>query len=458
MHDPRPERILRTAVILGALTVLLLPAARGSSDWFGFLPLWLLGMPLAAWWSVSGFPCRGSRPRLPSSPRAGATRDHAHALRVGLRASVAGPPQREHAMRQTRFLLVLMAGLPRRRSPPMPRRSPPCPPPTIPTSGWRTSPATSRWPGSANGCAHRCGTGVHARLRRVAGADRGDPRFQGEDPRRREDRRVLLQLLEGRAAPARAVAAHHAGRIPQARATVGNGDRPRRARRRRARETGSGTAPTACAKTTAATGAAWSRSRAAAPMPTSPRIRPRRQDWVRGGFFRPEAKGGLSWIDRDHVYVGTDFGPGSMTTSGYARIAKRWTRGTPMSAATTVYEGKPDDLAVGAFRDRTPGFERDFVDRTIAFWNDELFLRGKDGTLTKIDAPNSAGKGHPSRMADAAAARTVVGRWPRLSRRRAARDEVRRLHGRQARLRGAVHAQRHNLARGFHVDQGQGWC
>ena len=116
------------------------------------------------------------------------------------------------------------------------------------------------------------------------------------------------------------------------------------------------------------------------------------KDWVQDGFFRPEAKGDLGWIDRDHVYVGTDFGPGSMTTSGYARIAKVWTRGTPMSAATTVYEGKPDDLAVGAFRDRTPGFERDFVNRTIAFWNDELFLRGADGKLTKIDAPNSAGK------------------------------------------------------------------
>jgi hypothetical protein len=56
MHDPRPERFLRSAVILGALAVLLLPAARGHSDWFGFLPLWLLGMPLAAWWSVTGFP------------------------------------------------------------------------------------------------------------------------------------------------------------------------------------------------------------------------------------------------------------------------------------------------------------------------------------------------------------------------------------------------------------------
>lgn len=74
MHDPRPERILRTAVILGALTVLLLPAARGSSDWFGFLPLWLLGMPLAAWWSVSGFPLPRVAAALPRRRRAQARR------------------------------------------------------------------------------------------------------------------------------------------------------------------------------------------------------------------------------------------------------------------------------------------------------------------------------------------------------------------------------------------------
>ncbi|HET7125777.1 MAG TPA: prolyl oligopeptidase family serine peptidase, partial [Lysobacter sp.] len=116
------------------------------------------------------------------------------------------------------------------------------------------------------------------------------------------------------------------------------------------------------------------------------------KDWVEGGFFRPEAKGDLGWIDRDHVYVATDFGAGSMTTSGYPRIAKTWTRGTPLSAAATVYEGEPDDLSVAAFRDRTPGFERDFVYRGIAFWNDELFLRGPGGKLTKIDVPNSAGK------------------------------------------------------------------
>ncbi len=117
-----------------------------------------------------------------------------------------------------------------------------------------------------------------------------------------------------------------------------------------------------------------------------------RKQWVEGGFFRAEAKGGLGWIDADNVYVYTDFGPGSMTRSGYPRVVKRWTRGTPESAARTVYEGRPDDMYIAAVHDDTPGFERDFVSRTLAFYNDELYLRGQDGALVKVDAPNSANK------------------------------------------------------------------
>ncbi|RZA20340.1 MAG: S9 family peptidase [Lysobacteraceae bacterium] len=116
------------------------------------------------------------------------------------------------------------------------------------------------------------------------------------------------------------------------------------------------------------------------------------KQWVKDGFFRPEAKGGLGWIDEDSVYVFTDFGPGSMTSSGYPNIVKQWKRGTPMSAATPVYEGKPGDMYIAAGRDHTPGYQRDFVTRTIAFYNDELYLRGKDGALAKVDAPNSAQK------------------------------------------------------------------
>ena len=115
--------------------------------------------------------------------------------------------------------------------------------------------------------------------------------------------------------------------------------------------------------------------------------------WIKDGFFRPESKGGLNWIDKDNVFVYTDFGDGSMTTSGYPRVAKLWKRGTPMDTATVVYEGKPEDMYIAAMHDDTPGFERNLVSRTLAFYNNELYLRGDDGTLVRIDAPNSAEKG-----------------------------------------------------------------
>ena len=115
--------------------------------------------------------------------------------------------------------------------------------------------------------------------------------------------------------------------------------------------------------------------------------------FVKGGFERPEAKGDLGWIDIDTVYVGTDFGPGSMTSSGYARIAKQWQRGTPMAEAKVVYEGQDSDIAVTAFHDDTPGYERDFVYRGLTFYTNELYLRSKDGALTKLDLPDGSQKG-----------------------------------------------------------------
>ena len=113
------------------------------------------------------------------------------------------------------------------------------------------------------------------------------------------------------------------------------------------------------------------------------------KSFVKDGFHLPVAKTEVSWIDENHIYVGTDFGPGSMTKSSYPRIAKEWTRGTPLSSAALVYEGKPDDLAVGATHDRTPGFERDFVRVQKDVFHGESFLR-RDGKLTRIDIPDDA--------------------------------------------------------------------
>src|SRR5215469_680152 len=112
--------------------------------------------------------------------------------------------------------------------------------------------------------------------------------------------------------------------------------------------------------------------------------------FVADGFSLPEAKTEVGWIDADTIYVATDFGPGSLTTSGYARLVKEWRRGTPLADAETIYEGKSEDIGVSAFRDHTEGFERDFVGRGIDFFRTELYLRGDGGELTKIDVPDDA--------------------------------------------------------------------
>ena len=111
--------------------------------------------------------------------------------------------------------------------------------------------------------------------------------------------------------------------------------------------------------------------------------------FVKGGFELPEAKSGASWIDADTLFVGTDFGPGSLTNSGYPRIAKRWKRGTPLTAAETVYEGQVEDVWDAAFADTTPGFERQGIQRGITFYSSEMFLL-QDGKQVKIDKPDSA--------------------------------------------------------------------
>jgi prolyl oligopeptidase len=112
--------------------------------------------------------------------------------------------------------------------------------------------------------------------------------------------------------------------------------------------------------------------------------------FVPDGFAVPLAKTDVSWIDADHLFVCTDFGPGSMTTSGYPRIAKIWTRGTPLEQAVTVFEGAETDMAAGAFHDSTPGFERDFIYRRPTFFTNEIHLLGAEGSPRRIAIPDDA--------------------------------------------------------------------
>ncbi len=118
-----------------------------------------------------------------------------------------------------------------------------------------------------------------------------------------------------------------------------------------------------------------------------------RRDFVSpaaGGFALAEAKSEVSWIDDDTLYVGTDLGPDSITESGYPRLAVRWRRGDDISNATIVLAGASTDVAVSAWQDRTAGFERGFIARSVDFFHTEVFLVGADDQLTRIEAPTDA--------------------------------------------------------------------
>src|SRR3546814_903262 len=68
--------------------------------------------------------------------------------------------------------------------------------------------------------------------------------------------------------------------------------------------------------------------------------------FVEGGFTLPEAKTNVDWVDENSLLIVTDYGPESLTTSGYGRIAKLWKRGTPLAQASTVMEGAKNDVSV----------------------------------------------------------------------------------------------------------------
>ncbi|MDR8018209.1 prolyl oligopeptidase family serine peptidase [Nesterenkonia aerolata] len=120
-----------------------------------------------------------------------------------------------------------------------------------------------------------------------------------------------------------------------------------------------------------------------------------------GGFVKPEGKGSLSWIDADTVYAAVD-APGTgddgeaVTSSGYPRLVRRWSRGTALEDAPPVVAVGSDDMVAGAGRISTPGYERDLAVRVLSFYEAETYLitqpddaqpGGAWPELTRIDVP-----------------------------------------------------------------------
>lgn len=109
--------------------------------------------------------------------------------------------------------------------------------------------------------------------------------------------------------------------------------------------------------------------------------------FVDGGFTLPTGKQQLAWEDADTLLVSRDWGPGTMTTSGYAFVVKRLRRGQPPSAAQEIYRGKASDVAVWPeVKVDGAGNRVSGVVRAVTFFESELHLFGPAG-LVRIATP-----------------------------------------------------------------------
>jgi prolyl oligopeptidase len=113
------------------------------------------------------------------------------------------------------------------------------------------------------------------------------------------------------------------------------------------------------------------------------------KSFITDGFAIEEAKGGASYWDENTLIVSTDFGPGSMTTSGYARQVKLWKRGTLLKEAQLLFEGENTDVACGGYVMRDGDKKYLIVYRNPTFYTSKAFL-WENGKLIEIDIPENA--------------------------------------------------------------------
>ncbi|MEL7063452.1 MAG: prolyl oligopeptidase family serine peptidase, partial [Bacteroidota bacterium] len=110
--------------------------------------------------------------------------------------------------------------------------------------------------------------------------------------------------------------------------------------------------------------------------------------FVEDGFFLPEAKGGMSWINENEVIVATDFGDG-MTTSGYPKQVKAWKRGTSLDEAKLLFEGEETDVIASGFVLNTPESNYTMILQKPSFFL-QRYYGVIDGDIRRIEIPEDA--------------------------------------------------------------------
>ena len=113
--------------------------------------------------------------------------------------------------------------------------------------------------------------------------------------------------------------------------------------------------------------------------------------FVEGGFSLPDGKQTFDWLDEDHLLVARDWGPGTMTASGYPFVVKRLRRGQGLDEAVELFRGAPEDVSAGAFVLRnSAGMAHAIVaHRGLDFFDSEYHVLTDEGPV-RLDLPRKS--------------------------------------------------------------------
>ncbi len=114
--------------------------------------------------------------------------------------------------------------------------------------------------------------------------------------------------------------------------------------------------------------------------------------FVDNGFKLPEGKHSISWLDQDTLLIATDFGPGTLTESGYPYIVKSLKRGQTLEQAVEVYKGAQGDGGYGVdpyvLRGDKGNVLAVLVNRPLDTFRAEVWeIRDADGKPVKLTLP-----------------------------------------------------------------------
>lgn len=115
------------------------------------------------------------------------------------------------------------------------------------------------------------------------------------------------------------------------------------------------------------------------------------KQFVEGGFQLPEGKQSVAWLDENTLLVAREWGPGTLTSSGYPFVVKRLRRGQPLDQAEEVFRGTPQDVQAGpmVLRDRDGVVQAVGFSRGLNFFEREYTLL-VDGRPVRLNLPRKS--------------------------------------------------------------------